>query len=47
MESAVFTIYGYVDGYMAPGYKDLEKYFASIHFGCYRNFVYGFRMEII
>ena len=30
-EPAVFTIYGYVDGYMAPGYKDLEKYFASIH----------------
>ena len=30
-EPQVFTIHGYVDGYMAPGYKDLEKYFASIH----------------
>ncbi len=30
-EPAVFTIFGYVDGYMAPGYKDLNKYFASVH----------------
>ena len=30
-EPAVFSIHGYLDGYMAPGYKDLDKYFASIH----------------
>ena len=37
-EPAVFTIFGYVDGYMAPGYKDLNKYFASVH---YVNLAHG------
>ena len=30
-EPAVFSIHGYTDGYMAPGYKNKEKYLAAVH----------------
>ena len=30
-EPAVFSIHGYLDGYMAPGYKDKNKYLPTIH----------------
>ena len=30
-EPAVFSIHGYLDGYMAPGYKNKDKYFPSVH----------------
>ena len=30
-EPAVFTIHGLVDGYMAPGYADMEHFSAAVH----------------
>ena len=43
-EPSVFTIHGYIDGYMAPGLIDKEKYLASIH---HVNLAHGLALQSI
>ena len=41
-EPAVFSIFGYTNGYMAPGIIDKEKYLASVH---HINLAHGYAIQ--
>ncbi len=43
-EPSVFTIHGYIDGYMAPGLKNMDMYLASVH---HVNLAHGLALQSI